>query len=232
MRKIGLIGAVNWYATSLYFNRINNQVQRRIGGSCSPPIILESLNCGDLSTDLVDADWNMLTKQLVTSAKRMEKGGASAILICANSMHKVYDKVAENVNVPVLHIVDAVGARMKKDGVKSAALLGTRNVMAESWYRQRLVKQGITLMPNDPVQVAEIDRIIHSELLLGNVTREAERTMKTYITMADQDGIEAIVLGAAELSRIVDINANIMPIYDSTEIHADAAVEWILTDAP
>jgi aspartate racemase len=232
MRKIGLIGAVNWYAMSLYFNRINTQVQKRIGGSCSPPVILESLNCGDLAADLKDADWDELAKILVKSAKRMEKAGASAILICANSMHKVHDKVAASVSVPVIHIVDAVGAKMKADGVKSAALLGTRNVMAESWYRQRLVKHGITLMPNDPVQVAELDRIIHKELIPGVVTRDAERTLKTYITMADQDGIEAIVLGAAELSRIVDTKANILPIYDSTAIHADAAVEWILTDAP
>ena len=232
MRKIGLIGAVNWYAMSLYFNRINTQVQRRIGGSCSPPIILESLNCGDLAADFSDADWDELTKILVKSAKRMEKAGASAILICANSMHKVHDKVAASVSVPVIHIVDAVGAKMKADGVKSAALLGTRNVMAESWYRQRLVKHGVTLMPNDPVQVTELDRIIHKELIPGIVTRDAERTLKTYITMADQDGIEAIVLGAAELSRVVDTNANILPIYDSTAIHADAAVEWILTDAP
>jgi aspartate racemase len=87
-------------------------------------------------------------------------------------------------------------------------------------------------MPNDPVQVAELDRIIHKELILDKVTREAERTLKTYITMADQDGIEAIVLGAAELSRIVDTKANVLPIYDSTVIHADAAVDWILSDAP
>lgn len=232
MRKIGLIGAVNWYAMSLYFNRINTQVQKRIGGSCSPPIILESLNCGDLAVDFSDADWDEISKILVKSAKRMEKAGASAILICANSMHKVHDKVAASVDVPVIHIVDAVGEKMKADGVKSAALLGTRNVMAESWYRQRLVKHGVTLMPNDPEQVTELDRIIHKELIPGIVTRDAERTLKTYITMADQDGVEAIVLGAAELSRVVDTSANILPIYDSTAIHADAAVNWILTDAP
>jgi aspartate racemase len=232
MRKIGLIGAVNWYAMSLYFNRINTQVQKRIGGSCSPPIILESLSCGDMAADFSDADWDEISKILVKSAKRMEKAGASAILICANSMHKVHDKVAASVDVPVIHIVDAVGEKMKADGIKSAALLGTRNVMAESWYRQRLVKHGVTLMPNDPLQVAELDRIIHKELIPGIVTRDAERTLKTYITMADQDGVEAIVLGAAELSRVVDTGANILPIYDSTAIHADAAVNWILTDAP
>lgn len=87
MRKIGLIGAVNWYAMSLYFHRINTQIHKRIGGTCSPPIILESLNCGDISSDLSDADWDSIAKALVASARRMEDAGASALLICANSMH-------------------------------------------------------------------------------------------------------------------------------------------------
>jgi aspartate racemase len=232
MRKIGLIGAVNWYAMSLYFDRINRQVMRRIGGTCSPPIVLESLNCGAFASDLSDADWMAITKQLVASAKRMEKAGATAILICANSMHKVHPQVADAVNIPVIHIVDAVGAKMNADGVKSAALFGTRDVMAENWYRQRLVKQGITLLPSDPERVAEMDQIIHEELLLGKVTRDAERTFKTYITNIEKEGIEAIVLGAAELSQVIDTKANILPIYDSTMIHSDAAADWILSDAP
>lgn len=232
MRKIGLVGAVNWYAMSLYFNRINTQVLRRTGGGCSPPIILESLNCGELASDLSDANWDEIVALLVSSAKRMEVAGATAILICANSMHKAYDEVTESVKIPVLHIADAVGQKMKADGRKSAALLGTRNVMAESWYRQRLVKQGISLLPTDAERVTEIDRIIHAELLKGVVTRDAERTLKTFITDIDKQKVDAVVLGAAELSRVIDTKANILPIYDSTEIHADAGVEWILGDTP
>ena len=232
MRKIGLIGAVNWYAMSLYFQRINQQVHKRIGGTCSPPIILESLNCGDIASDLKDADWDHVAKLLVASARRMEKAGATTILICANTMHKVYDQVADAVEIPVLHIVDAVGAKMKADGIKSAALFGARNVMAESWYRQHLVKQGISLMPAEPARVDEIDRIIHEELVLGNVTRDSERTLRTYITNIDKKEVSAIVLGAAELRKLIDIKANILPIYDSTQIHADSVIDWILGDAP
>ncbi len=232
MRKIGLVGAVNWYAMSLYFDRINKQVTRRTGGNCSPPIILESLSCGSLETDLSDADWGVIVKQLVSSAQRMDKSGASAILICANSMHKAYDEVSKSVSVPVIHIVDAVGAKLKADGRKTAALLGPRNVMSESWYRQRLVKQGISLIQTEPEHVTEIDRIIHQELLQGKVTRDAERTLKTFITDIDKEHVDAIVLGAAELRQVIDTKANILPIYDSTEIHADAGVDWILGDTP
>jgi aspartate racemase len=232
MRKIGLIGAINWYAMSLYFHRINTQIHKRIGGTCSAPIILESLNCGDVSSDLNDADWDEVARVLVASAKRMQDAGATSLLICANSMHRVYDQVVEAVNLPVTHIVDAVGAKMKADGIKNAALMGARNVMAENWYRQRLVKQGIHLAPSDPVRVAEIDRIIHKELNLDIVSRVSERTLKSYITNFDQEGVEAVVLGAAELVKLVDTKANILPIYNSTEIHADSIVDWILGDTP
>ncbi len=168
---------------------------------------------------------------LIAAAQRLEAAGATAILICANSMHKVYERVEQAVSIPLIHIADAVGTKMKADGVQSAALLGTANVMAENWYRQRLVKHGVTLMPAEMDDVQDLDRIIYEELMLGQVKRESERTLKTIITEIDQEGIKAVVLGCTELCMIVDTKANVLPIYDSTEIHADAGVEWILGDA-
>jgi aspartate racemase len=169
---------------------------------------------------------------LVASAKRLEAGGATAILIGANSMHRVHDRVADAVKVPVLHIADAVGQKMKADGVESAALIGTRNVMAENWYRQRLVKHGVTLLPWETDDVEELDRIIYEELMAGQVVRNSERALKTMITEIDKDGADAVVLGCTELGMIVDTRANVLPIYDSAEIHADAGVDWIFGDAP
>jgi aspartate racemase len=233
MRKLGLIGGMSWYSTALYYDRINKQVQRRSNnGLCSAPLVLENLNFCDLAKANTDQDWDHVANTLIQSAKRLEAAGASAILICANSMHKVHDRVAAAVSVPLLHIADAVGAKMKAAGVESAALIGTRNVMAENWYRQRLVKHGVTLMQTEPDDVDELDRIIYDELMLGKVNRTSERTLKTFITECDQQGIKAIVLGCTELSMIVDTKANVLPIYDSTEIHADAGVDWIMGDAP
>ncbi len=233
MRKLGLIGGMSWYSTALYYDRINKQVQKRTNnGLCSAPLVLENLNFCDLAKANTDQDWDHVADALIVSAKRLETAGTSAILICANSMHKVYDRVAAAVSVPVLHIADAVGTKMKAAGVESAALVGTRNVMAENWYRQRLVKHGVTLMPNEPSDVNELDRIIYDELMLGKVNRTSERTLKTFITECDQHGIKAVVLGCTELSMIVDTKANVLPIYDSTEIHADAGVDWIMGDAP
>jgi aspartate racemase len=232
MRKLGLIGGMSWYSSETYYNRINKQVVRRTEGTCNAPLIMESLNFCDIQKASSDADWDNVAGVLIASAKRLEAVGATAILICANSMHKVHDRVAEAVSVPVIHIADAVGAKMKAAGVQSAALLGTSNVMAENWYRQRLVKHGVTLLPAEMDDVNDLDRIIYDELMVGKATRDSERKLKSIITEIDQEGIKAVVLGCTELDMIVDTKANVLPIYDSTEIHADAGVDWILGDAP
>ncbi|APG62527.1 aspartate racemase [Sphingorhabdus lutea] len=230
MHKIGLIGASNWYAASRYFTRINEQVHRRIGGVCSAPIIMESISCVDISHDANEAAWDDVEKMVIASAKRMQSAGAMAIFLCANSMHKIHAQVADAVDVPVPHIIDAVADKIKLDGRKSAALLGTRNVMTQSWYRQRFVKDGIDLLPTNADRVAEIDKIIHEQLMFGETSRDAERTLKTYITNIEKEEVDAVILGAAELTMIVDSKANVMPIYDSTEIHADLAVKWVVGD--
>ncbi|MBK8373315.1 aspartate/glutamate racemase family protein [Sphingorhabdus sp.] len=232
MRKIGLIGGMSWYSTEFYYRRLNKQVQRRANAMCSAPLILDNLNFCDLAKAHTEQDWDNVGQVLVTSAKRLEQGGATAILIGANSMHKVYDAVAASVTVPVIHIADTVGAKMKADGIKSAALIGTRNVMAESWYRQRLVKHGVTLLPWEADDVDELERIIYDELMAGQVVRNSERALKTMLTEIDKDGADAVVLGCTELGMIVDTKANVLPVYDSAEIHADAGVEWIFGDAP
>ncbi len=232
MRKLGLIGGMSWYSTEFYYRRINKQVARRSDGLCSAPMMIDNLNFCDLAKATSEQDWDHVAEALVTSAKRLEDGGATAILIGANSMHKVHAQVADAVSVQVIHIADAVGQKMKADGVKSAALIGTRNVMAESWYRQRLVKHGVTLLPWEADDVDELDRIIYDELMAGQVVRNSERTLKTLITEIDKDGADAVVLGCTELGMLVDTKANILPIYDSAEIHADAGVEWIMNDAP
>ncbi len=232
MRKLGLIGGMSWYSSETYYNRINKQIMRRTEGTCNAPLIIESLNFCDIRKASTDADWDHVAEVLIASAKRLEAAGATAILICANSMHKVHDRVAAAVSVPVIHIADAVGAKMKAAGVQSAALLGTANVMAENWYRQRLVKHGVTLLPAELDDVKDLDRIIYEELMVGKISRTSERLLKTIITEIDQEGIKAVVLGCTELDMIVDTKANVLPIYDSTEIHADAGVDWILSDAP
>ena len=229
MRKLGIIGGMSWVSTATYYDRINRLVQRRTTRMTSAPLLIESLDFAHMNALTAEADWQRAAGVLIDSARRLEGAGAQGLLIGANSMHRLYDEVAGAVNIPILHIADCVGRAMARAGTSNAALLGTRNVMTESFYRKRLVAHGVDLLPPDLDYVEQLDRIIYRELMVGKVTREAERSLKTIITNMAQDGAQAIVLACTELDLVVDVDANVLPIFDSTRIHCDAAVDWILS---
>ncbi len=228
MRKLGLIGGMSWVSTRIYYDWINRLVQRRAEPMASAPLIIDSLDFRRLYGLHEPEDWQRAAQVLADSARQLEGAGATALVIAANSMHKVYDEVAAQVAIPVIHIAECVGKRMKDDGVANAALFGTRNVMTENFYRQRLVAHGIDLLPPDIDNVEQLDRIIYDELMLGKATRDAQRALKTMITRKEQDGAEAIVLACTELEMVVDVDANVLPIFDSARIHCEAAVDWIM----
>lgn len=228
MRKLGLIGGMSWVSTRTYYEHINRIVQQRTDPRSSAPLLIESLDFAQLYRLQDEADWHKAADVLSDSARRLEQAGAGALIIGANSMHRVYDQVAAAVQIPILHIAECVGEKMAADKVESAALLGTRNVMTESFYRRRLVAHGIDLLPPDMANVEALDRIIYDQLMVGKATRDAERALKTMITEIGQDGGQAIVLACTELDMVVDTDANVLPIYDSTHIHAQRAAEWIL----
>lgn len=227
MRELGLIGGMSWLSTRTYYEHINRLVQARVGPRASAPLLIDSLDYSSLQRLQTPEEWQHAGTVLADSAKRLEAAGSSAILIGANAMHKVYDQVAGAVSVPVLHIADCVGERLAANGVKRAALVGTRNVMVESFYRKKLIARDVELLPPEMKFVEALDRIIYDELMLGKATRRAERELKTMLVELQRDGAQAVVLGCTELEMIVDVDANVLPIYDCTRIHAEAAVDWI-----
>jgi aspartate racemase len=228
LRKLGLIGGMSWLSTRTYYEHLNRLVQARAGPRASAPLLIENLDFTDLQRLSTDEEWDRAAAVLSDSARRLEGAGAGALIIGANSMHKVYDAVAAAVSVPIIHIADCVGERVARDGRKRVALIGTRNVMVDTFYRQKLISRDIELLPPEMAIVDTLDRIIYDELLLGKATRQAERELKTILTNLEQDGAEAVVLGCTELEMIVDVDANVLPIYDCTRIHAEAAAAWIL----
>ena len=223
-----MIGGMSWVSTGIYYDRINRIVQRRAAPMASAPLLIESLDFCQLYALRNDKDWKRAAQVLSESAKRLEGAGAEALIIGANSMHKLYDDVAAAVDIPILHIADYVGAALKASGHKSAALIGTRNVMTESFYRKRLVTRGSNLLPPDMANVERLDGIIYDELMVGKVTRDAQRQLKTIITNKAQEGADAIVLACTELDLVVDVDANVLPVFDSTRIHCETAANWIL----
>lgn len=228
MKKLGLIGGLSWGSTARYYQIINEGVSRKKGGLHSAPLVIESLDFAEVAGCASAQDWDCASGLLTDAAERLEAAGAEGLLICANSMHVIHDRIAGVVDIPVLHIADAVGAKMQADEIRSAAIIGTRNVMTEKFYRQRLVSYGVSLLPPDMDLAAKIDRIVYDELVLGKRMRESERLMKSELADIAKQQVQAVVLACTELEMIVDVRANVLPIYDSTSIHADAAVDFIL----
>ncbi|SEI73398.1 aspartate racemase [Sphingobium sp. AP50] len=228
MRKLGLIGGLSWTSTARYYEIINKAVHRALGGQHSAPLLIDSLDFAEVARCATQQDWDCAAGQLIASARRLEQGGAGSILICANSMHRVYDQVQAEVGIPIIHIAEVVGDRMQADGIEKAALIGTRNVMTEKFYRQRLVAHGVSLLPADMELADRIDRIVYDELTLGKVSKESERYMKSELTDIAKEDVQAVVLACTELEMIVDVKANVLPIYDCTGIHAKAGVDFIL----
>lgn len=228
MRKIGLIGGMSWLSTRTYYEHINRIVQSRKDKRASAPMVIESLDFTELVRLSNAEDWDRAASVLSDAARRLESAGATALLIGANSMHKVYDRVAAAVSVPVIHIAECVADRLARNGVRKAAVIGSRNVMLEGFYRQKLVERDIELLPPEMAFVDTLDRIIYEELMVGKASRQSQRELKTILTNLSQDGARAVVLGCTELEMIVDVDANVVPIYDCTRIHAEAAADWIL----
>ena len=223
---------MSWVSTEMYYKWINKGVSKRMGPMTSAPLLIESLDFAELYGLTRDDEWDRAAAILVESAKRLEGAGAEALGIAANSMHRIYDQVAEAVDVPVIHIADAVGERMKADGVDNAALIGTRNVMTESFYRRKLVSHGIDLLPPDMTNVERVNAIIYDELMHGRASRDAERFFRSMITNLEKDGAEAVVLACTELDLVIDVDANVLPIFDSARIHCAAVVDWMLDGVP
>jgi aspartate racemase len=230
LRKLGIVGGTSWSSTALYYEHINRAVAHRLGGLHSAPLAIESLDLAPVAAMELSDDWDGVAKVEIEAAKRLQASGAEGILIASNTGHKCYDAVAANVDVPVLHIGDATADRLVADGRTRVALLGTRFTMTEPHVRSRLESRGMTLAPIDAVSMREVDRIIFDELAAGRVVRDSQRKLKTLITELAKQKVQAVVLGCTELVLAVDVRANVLPVYDTTAIHARAAVEWMLAD--
>ena len=230
MRKLGIIGGTSWSSTALYYDHINRAVAQRLGGLHSARLAIESLDLAPVAAMELGGDWTGVAEIMKDAARKLEAGGAEGLLIASNTGHMVYDEVAAAVGVPVLHIGDATGERISADRRTRVALLGTRFTMTEAHVRDRIEARGVALAPVDAGWMREVDRIIFEELAAGRVVRDSQRKLKTLITELAKQKVQAVVLGCTELVLAVDVRANVLPVYDSTAIHARAAVDWMLAD--
>jgi len=230
LRKLGIIGGTSWSSTALYYEHINRGIAQRLGGLHSAKLVIESLDLGPFAEMELSGDWDGVAHVTIEAAKRLETAGAEGVIITSNTGHKVFDATAANVGVPMLHIADAAGDKLFADRVSRVALLGTRFTMTEPHVRSRLESRGITLVSIHETWIKEVDRIIFQELAAGRVVRDSQRKLKTLMTELAKQKVQAVVLGCTELVLAVDTRANVLPVYDTTAIHARACVEWMLAE--
>jgi aspartate racemase len=227
MRKLGLVGGTSWHSTALYYEQINRDVALRLGGLSSAPLVIESLDLAPVAALELAGEWQGVGEILAAAAARLEAAGAEGLILCSNTSHMVYDQVAAAASVPILHIADATAERLAADGVRKAGLIGTRFTMNEGYFRERLEAKGISPTLPDVETAREIDRIIFEELAKGLVTRGSQRRLKTCLTEMGKARQQAVILACTELVLLVDPGAAVLPVYDTTAIHAKAAVDWI-----
>jgi aspartate racemase len=228
LRSLGLIGGLSWVSTALYYDAINRGVAKRLGGLSSARLLIESHDFASIAALQREGDWDGLAEIMAQSAARLHGAGAEGLLICSNTMHKLFDAVAAAVPIPVLHIADITARQLQRDGVRRVGLLGTRFTMDEAFLRDRIASHGIDVVVPDPGMRAELNRIIFEELARGQVTRGAQRTLKSCIAALAQARCEAAILGCTELVMLTDSSANMIPVHDTTALHSAAAVDWML----
>jgi len=229
MRKLGIVGGTSWSSTALYYDHINRAVARRLGGLHSARLVIESL---DFETDYAryhrSGDWKAADRVVAGTAERLKDAGAEGILLASNTMHKSADSVRKATGLPLIDIREATATELVADHRSKIALLGTRFTMTEPFAREAYEERGIVVQELSPEWRAEVDRIIYEELAAGHVVRDSQRKLKTLIVELSRQRVQAVVLGCTELILAVDARANVLPVYDTTAIHARAAVEWML----
>ncbi|KPV98266.1 Aspartate racemase [Pseudoalteromonas sp. P1-9] len=229
MKTIGLLGGMSWESTLNYYKAINQGVKAALGGLNSAEILLYSINFDHIEKLQRAGEWQKMGDMLAKSAQDLEAAGAHCLLICTNTMHKVAHQIEENISIPLLHIADATAAQLIQDDISRVGLLGTAFTMEQGFYKNRLTEKfGIdVIVPNQEDRDC-VHNVIYNELCLGEINLESKERYLSIINKLHRQGAQAIILGCTEIALLVSQNDTEIPLYDTTGIHADAAVKFAL----
>ncbi|MEH6444003.1 MAG: aspartate/glutamate racemase family protein [Oceanospirillaceae bacterium] len=229
MKTIGLLGGMSWESTVSYYQLINKGVNTQLGGLHSAKVVLNSVDFAQIEALQHSGDWQGTADILSACAKSVEDGGADCLLICTNTMHKVAEQIEQVINIPLLHIADATAQRLVADKITKVGLLGTAFTMEQDFYKQRLTqKYGIEVLIPDSDSRAQVHRIIYTELCKGEINVSSRNIYLAAIEQLAQQGAQAIILGCTEIALLIQQNHTDIPLYDTTALHAQAAVEFAL----
>lgn len=229
MKTIGIIGGVSWQSSIEYYRLINEMVAEELGGLHSGKILMFSIEFGEFSKQerlAGKGDWGPLKETMIDAAQRLKNGGADFIVIASNTMNSTAELIEEKVGIPVLHIADATGAKVKESGVKTVALLGTSYTMEENFYRDRLEnKYGLNVVIPDKAERDYINKVIFDELCAGKFKQDSkERFIQIINRLVNEEGAEGIILGCTEIPLLIHQEDVSVPVFDTTQIHSEAAV--------
>jgi aspartate racemase len=229
---IGLIGGLSWESSAQYYRIINREVRDRLGGVHSARSLMWSVDFGEIEPLQHNGDWGRLAEQMRDAAIRLERGGADFVLICSNTMHRMADAVAEAIDIPLIHIADPTGEKIKAAGLRRVGLIGTAFTMEQDFYKGRLNDLfGLEVV----VPQAEDRRIIHDiiyrELVAGEALPKSRAAYREVIARLVAQGAQAIILGCTEIMLLISDEDSAVPLFDTTTIHAMAAVDRALASA-
>ncbi len=230
MKTIGLIGGLTWVSTVEYYNILNSEISKRLGGHNAANIILHSVNFGEYK-QLADAGrWDEIGSRLNDVALKLESAGAEMLVICSNTPHKVAGLITESLNIPFIHIADAAAKEISSAGINKAALLGTRFTMEETFYSNKLAERGIETIIPDETERKLIHNSIFNELAKNIFLPETKSAYIQIINGLVERGAQGIILGCTEIPLLIKQKDSPVPVFDTTLLHANAVLEFALSD--
>ena len=229
MKTLGLIGGMSWESSAQYYRLINEEVRRRLGGAHSAQLLLWSVDFAGIKQLQHDGDWDALGDHMVDGARRLQAGGADLLLVCTNTMHKLADRIEAACTLPLLHIADPTATAILQAGARKVGLLGTAFTMEQDFYRGRLQERfGLEVLVPDADDRRNVHDIIYQELVVGEVRDASREKYRAVINRLVRRGAEAIILGCTEIMLLIGQQDSSVPVFDTTRLHAEAAVDWAL----
>ncbi len=229
MKTIGLIGGISPESSVMYYKFLNAIVRERLGGSHSAKCILYSVDFAEVAKLQKDNNWEALNQMMISAARSLEQSGADIILICSNTMNFCSDAVKASTSIPLLHIAEATGQQIVKQGLKKVGLLGTKFTMEQDFYQSVLSEQfGLEVVVPEEAEREIVHNIIYKELVNGRFLDASREQYKKVIEQLEKRGVEGVILGCTEIPLLISSEDTHTPIFDTTKIHAEMAVDWAL----
>ena len=231
MLTIGMLGGMSWESSALYYQLANELVRERLGRLHSARCVLYSVDFAEIESLQVSGRWDEAGEVLAEAARALEAAGADLLLLCTNTMHKVADQVQDAVGIPLLHLADATARAVQQAGLHAVGLLGTAFTMEHAFYRDRLASHGLTVLVPEAPDRALVHRVIYDELCLGVVRPESRAAYQEVIGRLAEAGAEGIILGCTEIELLIGPSDSPLPIFPTTRLHVEDAVELALRQA-